>query len=65
MGNVANEQAATGINGFVQKLFGPISLWVSTFFATKAEVAAMGGLTPADDADADAVWDNYIFSTTD
>ena len=36
-------------------------------FATKEDVASIAGadLTFADDEDAEAIWDDYTFSTTD
>jgi hypothetical protein len=68
MGNVANEpSAATGIQGFLERLYKPVYEWASGIFATKEEVAAIAGadLTFADDEDAEAIWDDYTFSTTD
>lgn len=40
---------------------------ITAVFATKHEVASIAGadLTFADDEDAEAVWDDYTFSTTD
>ena len=40
MNNVANESAATGIQGFMQKLYKPIYVWANGLFATKTELAA-------------------------
>lgn len=68
MGSVANEQsAATGIQGFLEKLYTPIIVWAESIFATKEDVAAIAGadLSFADDEDAEAIWDDYTFSTTD
>jgi len=68
MGNVANEStAATGIQGFLERLYKPIYEWATGVFATKEDVAAIAGadLTLAADEDAEAVWDDYTFSTTD
>ena len=68
MSNVANEpSAATGIQGFLERLYKPVYVWASGIFATKEEVAAIAGadLTFANDEDAEAVWDDYTFSTTD
>ncbi len=40
---------------------------ITAVFATKHEVASIAGadLTFADDEDAEAIWDDYTFSTTD
>ena len=68
MSSESNEQsAATGILGFLTKLYTPVYEWATDVFATKEEVAAIAGadLTLATDADAEAVWDDYTFSTTD
>lgn len=47
MSNVANESAATGIQGFMQKLYKPIYVWANGLFATKTELAAATGAAMA------------------
>ena len=67
MSNVANDVAATGILGFLRKLYEPIIVWANGQFATKTDVAAIPGanLELASDSDAEDIWDGYTFSTTD
>lgn len=67
MDEVANGTVATGIEGFIQRLYDPLIVWANGFFATKTEVAAIAGanLSIADDEDAEAIWEDYTFGTTD
>ncbi len=66
--SVANDSAATGILGFLVKLYKPIILWVTAVFATKEEVAAIEQTIDLHDVTqqtAAAIWSGYIFATTD
>lgn len=67
MSTVANEQAATGIRGFLIKLYKPIYQWANSTFATKEDVAAIETSTVSDVSQqtAGAIWGDYTFSTTD
>ena len=56
MSEVANELAATGITGFLQRLYKPIIQWANSVFATKDDVAAIEGtLTPASTTTCEAI----------
>lgn len=67
MSTVANEQAATGIRGFLIKLYKPIYQWANSTFATKEEVAAIetADVSDVSQQTAGAIWHDYTFSTTD
>ena len=64
MNEVANELAATGIEGFIQKLYKPIYLWAKNTFATKDDISG-SNVSSVDQSTAEAVWKNYTFSTSD
>lgn len=55
MSDVANESAATGIIGFLQRLYEPIYSWANGIFATKQEVAAINGATQASKETCEAI----------
>ena len=67
MSTVANEQAATGIRGFLVKLYKPIYQWANSTFATKEDVAAIetADVSDVSQQTAGAIWGDYTFSTTD
>ena len=67
MSTVANEQAATGIRGFLVKLYKPIYQWANSTFATKDDVAAIetADVSDVSQQTAGAIWGDYTFSTTD
>jgi len=67
MSTVANEQAATGIRGFLIKLYKPIYQWANSTFATKEDVAAIetADVSDVSQQTAGAIWGDYTFSTTD
>ena len=67
MSEVANELAATGIEGFIQRLYKPIYLWAKNIFATKEDVAAIetSTVSKVSQQTAAAIWSNYTFATTD
>ena len=60
MGSVANESAATGITGFLQRLYKPIYAWASDCFATKEQVAAITGATQASVETCEAIVDELV-----
>lgn len=57
MSDVANESAATGIPGFLHRLFAPIYSWVNGNFATKQDVAAINGAVQASSETCKAIVD--------
>ena len=67
MSTVANEQAATGIRGFLVKIYKPIYQWANSTFATKEDVTAIETSTVSNVSQqtAAAIWSNYTFATTD
>ena len=68
MSEVANELAATGIEGFIQRLYKPIYLWAKNTFATKDELSAIeqdASVSDVSQQTAAAIWKDYTFSTTD
>lgn len=68
MSTVANESAATtGILGFLIKLYKPIYQWANNTFATKEEVAAIetADVSDVSQQTANAIWNDYTFSTND
>lgn len=64
MSEVANELAATGIEGFIQRLYKPIYLWAKNTFATKEDISG-SNVSIVDQSTAEAVWGDYTFSTSD
>ena len=60
MDNVANESAATGLSGFLQKAYKPIYAWANRVFATKEDIAAIEGAKTAEAEVCESIIDELI-----